>query len=103
MGYEKFWVKPSCGFQFSPKKNWVKFLQTVEKVKIWNFISWFCLKEKLPEQKIDIAVSCPDTEELWKVSEKSELWFPIQPTQNSWNFFKQEGRSKFQISSIGFV
>ena len=52
----------------------VKFLRADKKAEISNFIGWFCLKYKLLEQKIDTAVSCPDTEGLWKVSAKSELW-----------------------------
>ena len=59
----------------------VNFLGASKKVEISNFIDWFCLKDKLFEQKNDTAVSCPETEGLWKVSAKSELWFPIQPTQ----------------------
>ena len=58
-----------------------KFHGAAEKVKISNFIGWFCLKDKLLEEEIDTAVSCPDTEGIRKVSAKSELWFPIQPTE----------------------
>ena len=64
------------------QKNWVNFLRAGEKVKISNFIGCFCLKDKLPEQKIGTTVSSPDIEGLWKVSAKSELWFPIQPSKN---------------------
>ena len=42
----------------------VKFLRVGEKVKISNFIGWFCLKDKLLEEKIDTAVSSPDSEGL---------------------------------------
>ena len=59
----------------------VKFLGAGKKAKISNFIGWFCLKDKLLEQKTDAAVSSPDTEGLWKVSAKSESCFAIQPTQ----------------------
>ena len=45
-----------------------------EKVKIWQFIGWFCVKDKLLRQKTDTAVYCPHTEGLWKVSAKSESW-----------------------------
>ena len=76
------------GFQFSIK-NWVNFLRAGEKIKIENFIGWFCLKEKLPEQKLDTVVSCPDSKELWKVSAKSKPWFPTQ--------------NQIQISLVGFV
>ena len=61
----------------------MKFLQAGEKAKISNFMSRFCLKGKLPEQKIYKAVSCPDSEGLCKVSAKSESWFPIQPTKKT--------------------
>ena len=56
----------------------VKFLRAGEKVKISNFIGWFCLKDILLEQDIDTAVSCPDTERPWTVRGKTEFWFPIQ-------------------------
>ena len=59
----------------------VKFIGAGEKAKISNFIGWFCLKNKLLEQKNDAAVSCPDTEGLLKVSAKSESCFAIQLTQ----------------------
>ena len=59
----------------------VNFLGASKKVEISIFINWFCLKDKLFEQKNDTAVSRPDIEGLWKVSAKSELWFPIQHTQ----------------------
>ena len=58
----------------------VKFVGAGEKAKIWNFIGWFCLKDILLEQKIDRTVSCPDSEDLSKVSAKSDSWFLIQPT-----------------------
>ena len=73
----------------------VKFLGAGKKVKISNFISLFCLKDKLLGQKTDTAVSSPDTEGLWKVLAKSELWFPIQPTPK-WSRSRQEGR-KFKF------
>ena len=50
-------------------------------VKILYFLGWFCLKDKLTEQKTDTAVSCSDSEGLWKVSGKSQSWFPIQPSK----------------------
>ena len=50
-------------------------------IKISYFLGWLCLKDKLTEQKTDTAVSCSDSEGLWKVSAKSELWFPIQPSK----------------------
>ena len=60
----------------------MNFLPAGEKVKISNFIGWFSLKDELPEEKIDTTVSSPDSDELRKVSSKSELWFPIQPSKN---------------------
>ena len=63
-GSWKFWDKTKLWFPIQPKKNWVKFPQAGEKVKVSNFIGWFCLKHKLVEQKIDTSVSCLDTEEL---------------------------------------
>ena len=45
----------------------VKFLPGGEKVQISNFIGWYCLKDKLSDQKMDTSVSCHDTEGLWKV------------------------------------
>ena len=55
----------------------VKFVGAGEKAEISNFIDWFSLKHKLLEQNTDTAISSPDTERLWKVSAKSESWFPI--------------------------
>ena len=45
----------------------LKFLQADKNMQISNFIGWFCLKDKLFEQKMDTSVSCHDTEGLWKV------------------------------------
>ena len=53
----------------------VKFLLAGKNLQILNLIGWLCLKDKLLEQKIGTSVSRPDTEELWKVSANSELWF----------------------------
>ena len=58
----------------------VKFLRASKKVKISKFIGWFCLKDKLLEQEIDIEASRPGTEGPWKVWGKTKLWFPIQST-----------------------
>ena len=66
----------------------VKFLQTGKKAKISNFIGWFCLKEKLLEEKMDTSVSCPDSKELRKFSAKSEPWFTIQHKKNWVNFLR---------------
>ena len=59
----------------------MKFLGAGKKSEISNFISLFCPKHKLLEQRNDTAVSFPDTEGLWKVSAKSESSFTIQATQ----------------------
>ena len=45
----------------------VKFPRAGKKVKTSNFLDWFCLKNKLFEQKLDTAVSCLNTEGPWKV------------------------------------
>ena len=37
---------------YSAYQKTVKFLRAVEKAKISNFVTWFCLKGKLPENKI---------------------------------------------------
>ena len=50
-------------------------------IKISNFFGWFWLKDELPYQKMDTSVSYYDSEELWKVSPKSDRLFPIQPTK----------------------
>ena len=50
-------------------------------IKISNFFGWFSLKDELLIKKMDISVSCHDSEELWKVSAKSDSLFPIQPTK----------------------
>ena len=81
----------------------VKFLGAGKKAEISNFIGWFCLKDKLLGQKTDAAVSYPDTEGLWKISAKSELWFPIQLTQKWWNFLEQARAPKLQILLFGFA
>ena len=61
-GHGKFGGTSDFWFPIQPKKNWVKFLRAGEKVKFSNFIGWVCLKDKLLGQKIDTAVSCPDTQ-----------------------------------------
>ena len=58
----------------------VKFLGAGKKVEISNFVGWFYLKDKFLEKKMNTSVSCPDSEELRKVSAKSESWFSIQVT-----------------------
>ena len=65
-----------------------EFSSADEKVKIWIFIGYFRLKEKLSEQKIDSVVSCPDSEKLWKILAKSKPWFTIQDPKKYWNVVK---------------
>ena len=98
----KFQQNLTPGFKFSTKKM-AEFFKAGEKVKISNFIGCFCLKDKLTEQKIYTASSCSDSKELWKGSEKSKPWFPIQHKKIGWIFLEQARRSKFQISLVGFL
>ena len=97
--FSKIWI----GVSTSAYPKLVKFLRAGEKVKISNITGCFCVKEKLLEQNFDTAVSCLDSEGLWKASAKSESWFSMQPTQKWWNFFEQARRSKFKNSSVGFI
>ena len=79
---EELWkdsAKSESWFPIQPTKKLLKFLGAGEKVKISNFFSWFWLKDKLLIKKVDLSVSCHDSEELWKVSAKSDSLFPIQP------------------------
>ena len=48
----------------SPKEKLVNFFPVDKRVKISNFIGWFCLKRKLLEQKTDTGVSFCDTDGL---------------------------------------
>ena len=81
----------------------LKFLRARERDEISNFFDWFSLKDELLIKKMDISVSCHDSEELWKVSAKSNSLFPIQPTKKCQNLLELARRSKFQISSVGFL
>ena len=82
-------------------KNLASFLRADKKVKISNFTSWFSVKDKFLEQKIDTAVPCPDTEGSWKVSPQSELWFPIQP-KKEWVNFPQAGKKSKIPNFVGW-
>ena len=94
-------AKCELWFPIQPTQRWGNFLRGDKKVKISNFISWFCLKDKLLEQKLDTAVSCPDTEVLWKMWGKTDSWFLIQPTKNCVDFF--QASQKVKISNfMGF-
>ena len=100
-GLWKVWGKTESGLPIQPPKNLENFFRVGRKVKIFNFIGVFFLKGKLVESETLSGVSCPDTEGLWKVWGKTELWFPIQPPKNLENFFRV-GR-KVKISNfIGF-
>ena len=61
--FNKIWIVVSN----SAYQKIVKFLRAGEKSKISNFISLFCLKNKVLEQKIYTAVSCSEREGLCKV------------------------------------
>ena len=60
------------------KKKRLIFLQQEGRVEFSNFIGLFCLKGKLLEQKTFKRVSFYDTEGIWNVWPKTELWFPNQ-------------------------
>ena len=77
------------------------FFRVGEKVKISNFIGFFFVKRKLVDPETLPGVSCPDTEGLWKVWGKTELWFPIQPPKNLENLFRL-GRKVKNFNFIGF-
>ena len=55
----------------SPKEKLVNFFPVDKRVKISNFIGWFCLKCKLLEQKTDTGVSFCDTDGLSKIWAKT--------------------------------
>ena len=97
-GLWKVWGKTESGLPIQPPKNLENFFRVGRKVKIFNFIGFFFLKGKLVESETFSGVSCPDTEGLWKVWGKTELWFPIQPPKNLENFFRV-GR-KVKISNF---
>ena len=88
--FSKIWMVVSN----SAYQKTLKFLWAGQKAKISNFISWFCLKGKLPEQKIYKAVSSPDSEGLSKVSAKSESWFPIQHIKKTVKFLQAGEKAK---------
>ena len=59
-----------------------------DKVKISNFIAYFFLKAKWVEPETFTGVFCLGTERLWKVWDKIEWCFPIQPAEKLENFFR---------------
>ena len=73
--FRKIWLLVSN----SAYEKMLKFLRAGDKVKISNFFDWFWLKDEWLDQKLDTLVFSHDSEELWKVSAKSDSLFPIQP------------------------
>ena len=73
--FSKIWLF----FSNAAYQKMLKFLRAGEKVKISNFFDWFSLKDEWLDQKLDTLVFSHDSEELWKVSAKSDSLFPIQP------------------------
>ena len=49
-GYEKFEKNRIVVSDSAPQK-WVNFLRAGEKIETLNFMGWFCLKDKLLEEK----------------------------------------------------
>ena len=66
----------------------VKFLRAGKKVKISNFIGWFCLKDKLLGQKTDTAFRA--------MKSFSTIWILVSNSdpQNGWIFFEQARRDQ---------
>ena len=64
------------------KKKGKIFLQQEGRVEFSNFIGLFCLKGKLLEQKTFKRISFYDTEGIWNVWPKTELWFLNQTPEN---------------------
>ena len=83
-GHEKFAQRLNCGFQYRQKKKnkGLIFLQQEGRVEFSNFIGLFCLKGKLLEQKTFKRISFYDTEGIWNVWPKTELWFLNQTPEN---------------------
>ena len=78
-GSWKVCAKTEMWFPIQPKKKKrLIFLQQEGRVEFSNFIGLFCLKGKLLEQKTFKRVSFYDTEGIWNVWPKTELWFPNQ-------------------------
>ena len=53
-----------------------------KRVQISSFSGFFCLKGTLPEPKTFTGVLFSDTEGLWNVWAKTEIYFPNQPYKN---------------------
>ena len=90
-GTEGLWRvrgKTESWFPFQPLKNLEIFFRAGRKVKIFNFIGSFFVKDKLVEPETFTGVSCPGTEGLWRVGGKTESWFPFQPLKNLEIFFR---------------
>ena len=81
----KVCAKTELWFPIQPKKKKNKgliFLQQEGRVEFSNFIGLFCLKGKLLEQKTFKRISFYDTEGIWNVWPKTELWFLNQTPEN---------------------
>ena len=70
-GLWRVWGKTESCLPIQPPKNLEIFFQVGEKVKISNFIGSFLVKGKLVEPESFTGVSCPGTEGLRKVWEKT--------------------------------
>ena len=76
----------------------------VERVKISNFLGLSFPKGKLIEPESFTGVSCPGTEGLWKVWDKTECRFLIQSPKNLQKFLSsgQEGQT-FKLCGLFFL
>ena len=83
----KVWGKTDWCFQIQPPENLENFFGVGDKLKISNFIAYFFLKAKWVEPETFTGVFCLGTERLWKVWDKIEWCFPIQPAEKLENFF----------------
>ena len=77
-GLWKVSAKSESWFPNQPTKRWVNFVRAGESDEISNFNGLFCLKGNLLQPKSFTGGSSCETEGRWKVSAKTELWFPIQ-------------------------
>ena len=81
------WGKTEWYFPIQPPENFENLFGVGDKIKISNFIAYFFLKAKWVEPETFTGVSCLGTERLWKVWDKIEWCFPIQPAEKLENFF----------------
>ena len=99
-GLCRVWGKTESWFKIQPLKNLEIFFRAGRKVKIFNFIGSFFVKDKLVEPETFTGVSCPGTEGLCRVWGKTESWFKIQPLKNLEIFFRA-GRKVKIFNFIG--